>query len=75
MNQFGFNQKESLCNKIRMAESMVDDLKKNIEDFKNNQHADFTDLERSDIDYSLKKTEEAVNCLHLSLLNLKKLFG
>ncbi len=71
MNEFGRECKTNLCNRIETTESLVKSLEMEMRQFLSNQHAEFTDDDRNALDYAIKKTGEAIECLHLSLLNLK----
>ncbi len=75
MNEFGTEYNKTVCKRIDMVESMVKDLKREIEWFCNNGNSEFTEYDRNMIQFSMKKTDEAVECLHQSLLNLRMLLG
>lgn len=75
MNEFATNYNRTICSKIDMEEAMLRNLKDELVRFSQNTHTDFTDYDKNSIEYSIKKTDEAIDCLHQSFLNLKRLLG
>jgi hypothetical protein len=75
MNKFGTEYNKTICRRMEMVEWMVKDMRREMEWFGNNGNSEFTDYDSNAIDFSMKKTDEAIECLHQSLLNLKMLLG
>ena len=75
MNKFGTEYNKTICRRMEMVKWMVKDMRREMEWFGNNGNSEFTDYDSNAIDFSIKKTDEAIECLHQSLLNLKMLLG
>lgn len=75
MNKFGTEYNKTICRRMEMVEWMVKDMRREMESFGNNVNSEFTDYDSNVIDFSTKKTDEAIECLHQSILNLKTLLG
>ena len=73
MNESATNWNKSLCNKIDMQESFLEELKKEIQMFKENEHTGFTDYDHHTVDFSLMKIKEAEEHIHQASMNMKKL--
>ena len=71
MNQFGTENAKAICHRLEMEESIIKDMMNQLSQLKANQHSEFTEYDLSTLEYSMKKAGEAVECLHLSTLNLK----
>lgn len=75
MNKFGTEYNKTICRRMEMVEGMVKDMRREMEWFGNNGNSEFTDYDNNTMGFSIKKTDEAIECLHQSLLNLKTLLG
>lgn len=73
MNQFGNDYAKSLAHKLEMEEIVVRELMDDLSRFKDNNHTELSMQDASSIDWTIKKTGEALECLHLSSLNMRSL--
>ena len=75
MNKFGTECNKTICRKMELVEGMVKDMRREMEWFGKNGNSEFTDYDSNAMNFSMKKTDEAIECLHQSLLSLKTLLG
>jgi hypothetical protein len=75
MNELATDQNRSLCNRLNIEASILDELLVEATRLAENKFADFTDYDNSTIAWSVGKLEEAVSNVKLALVNLKKLLG
>ena len=73
MNEIATSYNRSLCNRIDIETSVLEELKDEIARFGDNSNFCFTDYDRQTVAFSEKKAQEAIECLKESFLNLKKL--
>ena len=73
MNQFGKGYAKSLAHRLEMEEIAVRELMNEVTRFKDNNHAELSGNEASSIDWTVKKTGEAMECLHLSSLSMRNI--
>lgn len=75
MNEFGTECVKSIIGKLENQEAMLKEIRSEMERLKENHHNGFTDFDRATLEFTMKKTDEALESLHLSVLNLKTVAG
>ena len=71
MNQFGNDYAKSLAHRLEMEEIAVRELMNEVSRFKENNHTELSAQDASSVDWAIKKTGEAMECLHLSSLGIR----